>query len=875
MKKQKNHLPPAWAGRFLEFYCRPELLEDLQGDLNEYFDRHAREKGLRRAKVIYIVDVFKFFRSYTIRKPHFLNLFIQWIMIGSYIKTSGRSIARNKLFSTINIVGLAISMSVGLLMISFLNDLTSYDDFHANKKRIYRVVSSHKNMDEESNGFASTSVKAGKSIKETIPGIEEITLMRKSFSGDARVGDKIIPIEAPWADESFFKVFSFPLLKGDPATALKAPYSIVLTELTAKKLFGDGEALGKTIAFDTLNYVVTGIARNVPKFSHIQFEALVSFTTTELQQKNDKQFLKWESIWSNYTYLVVPESTDLQTLQSNLDRLSATENKSLEHTKIGLSLQPLKQIALGEDFSNPIGPVMTISVVWIVGGLTLVVILSACFNYTNLSIARSLRRSKEVGIRKVIGALNTHVLTQFICEAILISVMALAFSFILFLLLRPQFLSIAPELQNMVSLELSLPLTLYFVGFALVTGFLAGLLPALFFSRINAISVLKDASSLRVFGNMSMRKTLIVVQYTLSLIFIAATVIGYKQYKNFLAFDLGFVTENILNIRLQGNKGDLLIKELKEIPEVGACSRSLMITSIGNYWGSQMKYNNPLDSSDIWYNYMDENYLPLHGHKLLAGRNFLAKAEKAEETEVIVNEQVIKRFNIGANDPSKALGEVVTVDGKKLTIVGVLKDFHYGKVDHKIEPVVFRYSPSGGDGFVNVKVLTTDWPATLARIETAWLKLDKVHKLEATFYDDQIERSYNEYAVMIKIVGFLGFLAICIASIGLLGMVIFTTETRLKEISIRKVLGANEGNLIYLMSKGFLILLAISAAIALPVTYYFFELVVLSGFAYHAPISIADLLVGVFAVMTVALIMIGSQTIKVAKSNPAQVLKNE
>jgi hypothetical protein len=191
-KQQEEIRPPAWARRFLIWYCRPELLEDLQGDLNEYFDRHVKAKGPRRARFIYILDVFKFFRSYTIRKPQFLNLFIQWIMIRSYIKTSGRSIVRNKLFSSINIIGLAISMSVGLLMISFVSDLLSFDEFHQNKNRIYRVISAFQNLDEPIRGFASTSVKAGKKIKETISGAEQVTILRRGFRGDATVGDHIV-----------------------------------------------------------------------------------------------------------------------------------------------------------------------------------------------------------------------------------------------------------------------------------------------------------------------------------------------------------------------------------------------------------------------------------------------------------------------------------------------------------------------------------------------------------------------------------------------------------------------------------------------------------------------------------------------------------
>jgi putative ABC transport system permease protein len=865
--------PPSWAQRLLQWYCRRDLLEDLQGDLNEYFYRHCKTKGPFRARLIYVADVFKFIRSYTVRKPNFINLLIQWIMLSSYIKTSGRSIVRNKLFSTINIVGLAISMSVGLLMISFLTDLLSYDKFHEKGSSIYRINSQRERPEGEPMKLASTSVSAGKKIQETFTGFEDIVIIRAGYSGDAKVGDNIVPINRHYATESFFNVFSFELLEGNPKTALKEPYSILLTEKTAKKLFGEQSAFGKTVKFDTVDYMVTGIVKDVPKFSHIQFESLISFSTMEIIGKTDEDFLKWYNIWTNYVYVLLPQDANLDDFQKKLDALSAEENKALDHIKINLWLQPMYNIALGPDLSNQIGPTMTVSIVWVVGGLAFIVILSACFNYTNLSIARALRRSREVGIRKVIGALKSHVVGQFISEAILISLMALVFAFGLYLVLRDGFMNIAPELGNLITLEISPKLIGYFILMAITVGVAAGLLPALFFARINAVQVLKDVSSVKVFRNVTMRKALIVIQYTFSLMFIAATLIGYKQYKHFLAFDLGFSTANILNIELQGAKDDIFVKELQEIPEINSISKSRMITSVGNYWSTGMKYTNPQDSANIWFNTIDENYLPLHQHKLVAGRNFTPKTNE-EETEVIVNEKVVKRFNIGGNDPQKAIGEIVTVDGKKMEIVGVMADFHYGKADGKIEETVFRYSKNPG-GHINAKITSQDWPTTLSKIEKAWKKVDPIHPLRATFYTEQIEQAYNEFSAMIKIIGFLAFLAISISSMGLLGMVVFTTETRLKEISIRKVLGASEGNLIYLLSKGFLILLAFSAAVALPLTYIFFDQVVLSEMAYPAPIGALELFMGVFVVMAIAFIMIGSQTLKVARTNPAEVLKGE
>ncbi|MCX6216061.1 ABC transporter permease [Spirosoma sp.] len=875
-KESEAVQPPRWAQRLLNWYCRPDLLEDLQGDLNEYFDRNVLAKGASQARLIYCLDVLKFFRLYTLRKPDFINLFVHWIMIGSYLKTSRRSLMRNKLFSFINIFGLAVSMSVGMLVIAFIVDLRSYDDFHTKKDRIYRVTTTYQNLDQPVMDFASTSVRAGKKIRQTAAGIDALTILRNGFSGDAHVGESTIPLDALWADESFFKVFTFPLLKGNPATALKNPYSLVLTEKTAEKLFGNADPLGKTIRFDTLNYLVTGVAKDVPKLSHLQFDALVSFSTAEAQQtKADPNFLSWENIWQNYVYIVLAEKATPDPLNATLTKLSTLENAANKNVKITIALQPLKEVALGRRLSNSIGPTMVPIVVWILSGLAFVIILSACFNYTNLSIARSLRRSREVGVRKIIGALRGHVLGQFLAESVIVALLAFVFSFVIFLFLRTQFLSLASYVEKLVSLEISYKLILYFLGLATAVGLIAGFLPALFFSRVNALQVIKDASTIKVFRHVSMRKALIVIQYTLSLIFIATTLIGYNQYRGFITFDLGFTTDNILNVRLQQNKGNLLKKELAEIPGILEISQSMMVTSLGSIHGTNAKYINPQDSAMVWLNQVDEHYLPVHNHKLIAGKNFTLRPKKGEETEVIVNEQVLKRFNIANKKPENALGKFLTVDGKKLAIVGVLKDFHYGSVEKKIEPVIFRYSADEPWGYLNVKVSSADLPATLASIDNAWRKIDKVHPLDAKFYDDQIEEAYAQFSVMLKVIGFIAFLAICIASLGLFGMVVFTTETRLKEISIRKVLGASEEGLIYLLSRGFLGLLTMAALIALPATYLFFDKVILVNFAYHQPIGLGELLLGVVVVMGLAFLLIGSQTLKAARKNPAHILKSD
>lgn len=881
---EEQHHPPLWAERFIEWYCKSELVEDLTGDLNEYFERNVKKVGPRRARLIYIMDAIKFFRPYTVRKPEFSNLFINWIMIGSYFKTSGRGLLRNKLFSSINIAGLAISMSVGLLLIAFLLDLSSYDRFNKNGERIYRITSKATFKGEQGGKYGTTSLKTGRLIRDKVTGVEEVATLRSDFSQDAKVGDHILPVKGFWAESSVFRIFSFPMLEGNPETALRNPYSIVLTETAAKKLFGNEAAVGKAIKFDTSNYQVTGVMKDIPFYSHINFEALVSLSTAEQLNKSNPDFQKWTDMWSNYVYLLLPENADINSIASQLDALAYEENQANANTSIQLELLPLYNIVVGENLNRSMGamgPHVSPMLLWLLGGLALVVILSACFNYTNLSIARGMRRFKEVGLRKAIGAEKSQIRLQFLTEAIIIALASLLLSFFLFLFLRPQLINLAPELQHLVKLDLTPAMVVAFVIFSVLVGVVAGFMPALFFSKTSAINAIRNISSVKAFKYISLRRALAVVQYTFTLIFITTTAIGYVQYKNILAFDLGFNTENVLNIDMQGNKPDAFLRELSEIPEVTATSRSMIVTSVGNAWGGHVKYKDAQDSALVLTNQVDENYLSLHGYKLLAGGNFKTHPTTTDGVhEMIVNEQFLKRFHINGGNPEMAIGEEISfsnikVSEQKMTIVGVMQDFHYGKVDNLVGPVAFVPWTPEDRAIINAKIQSRDIPATLAKIESTWKKLDRAHPFKAEFYEEAIQDAYSEYSAMVKIIGFLSFLAISIASMGLFGMVVFTTETRLKEIGIRKVMGATSGNLVYILSRGFLILLSISALIALPLTYLFFEKYVLTNFPYHTPVQIAETFIGLLIVLAIAFLMIGTQTLKAAGSNPVEVLKGE
>lgn len=877
MKPRKEIHPPRWAERFLSWYCRPELLEDLQGDLNEYFYRNVKSAGARRARFIYVIDVFKFMRLYTVRKPEFINLLINWIMLGSYVKTSGRSIMRNKLFSAINIVGLAVSMSVGLLMIGIMSDIYSYDRFHEHHDRIYRITSQYQWLENKNDqGNASNSMTVGKAMQENFPEVEKTAILHTGFSGDLQFGETAVTLNGFWANESMFDVFSFKMLQGNPATALKQPFSVVLTETSARKLFGDANPLGKTI---TLNkdrqYTITGVLEDLPKFSHLKFDVLGSLSTREITKEDDQEW-KWDNVWATYVYVLLHENTNMKAFQAKLDGYARQNDTLIPNVKIYLGYQPLTDILIGEDLNNQPGATFGKITFWIFFAITVVIILSAGFNYTNLSIARALRRSREVGVRKIIGAVKSHIIGQFVVESVILALMALVFAFGLFILLKPHLLSLQSDLSELLVLDVSPALMGYFVLFAIFVGALAGLLPALFFSKINAVKVLKDVSSVQVFRKVTMRKVLIVFQYSISIIFITSMLILHKQYKHFLAFNLGFKTENVVNLRLQGNKAAPLMADLRTLPEIQNVSSSRLITSTGNYWGTHLKTEkDATDSAVVWHNFIDENYLPLHEFKLLAGRNFLAKADSARETEVIVNQNVLKRFNIASQIPSDAIGETVLLDGHKVTIIGVLENFSYGKADSQnSNEVVFRYGP-GNVEYLNIKLSTTDWPVTRAKMEAIWKKHDPFHPMLAKLYTDQIRESFDGLEASIKLATFMAAMAICISSLGLLGMVVFTTETRLREVSIRKVLGASEVMLVYLLGRGFIVLLAIATVISLPITYLFFDKILLVQIGNHTSIESFEMFAGVLGILLLAGLLIGSQTFKVARANPAEVLKNE
>lgn len=786
-------------------------------------------------------------------------------------------ITRHRIFSLINIFGLAASMSVGLLFIAILADVFRYDQFHEKKERIVRVTAHYRNSHDDVR-LATSPFSLGEEIKSQLTEAEFVTTVGHGFNNEFRVGDRIQSLKGFWAQPSFFDVFTFPFLVGDPATALTQPNSIIITETAAKRIFETADVVGKTLTLNRVQqgknpeFLVTGVLRDVPKFSQIQFEAIGSFATIDL---NNAELNSWQNVFSNYTYVVLNEGVYPKQLQDAVNKIAENKNSasSDNNATITFTVQPLTSIVFrGNGLDNEIGPTMPPRFLWLISSLTVIILVTAFFNYTNLSIARAFARIKEIGIRKIVGARRKQVVTQFIVESTVIGLLSLVLAFAIFILIRPRFLMLTPTLGRLLDLTITPVHVVIFLVFAIATGLTTGLVPGFFFSKVSSANILRGVgirSSWRIGG----KKALIVIQYVFALVFITSTIILYKQYRDLVKFDLGFTTSNIVNINLEGNNHDFLKSRFAQIPEVKETSSALMVTSTGSNYYTYVKGRAANDSLRAWYNKIDENYLKFFEFKLIAGRTVRNRLNEGSEREAVVNQTLLRQLDIASGNPWDAVGQTIVVENNVLTIVGVVEDFHYSTLDRPIGPFLFRQLDRAR--VLNVKIESEDILGTMQHFESIWKSIDSVHPFDAQFYDHQIEYAYREYSSIGKVVGFLAFLTIVICSLGLLGMVVFTAETRRKEMSVRVVLGATSWNVTYLLSRNFLVLLITSMIIAIPVTWLFFTKIVLVNVTYHKPIGFVESFSGSFAVIAIALVIIVSQGLRVSRANPATVLRSE
>ncbi len=864
-----DNTPPRLAEWLFNWHCGNAGVDDLRGDMEEVFHRNVTSVGKRRAKVIYWRQVLSLIFSYAIRKRkskashHHLSSPNPLDMFGNYLKVGFRNLVRHRYFTILNMVGLAIGMSVSLLIIALFVSVTNYDEFHTNKENIYRILS-FTNTGKE---YASAPAILGEQLKTEFPGIKEVIQIDRNLHISEPLPKNPIYTFGYYVDPSFLSSFTFPLAKGDPKTALENPYSIVLTEKQSKKIFGDGEAIGKMIDVGDRQFEVTGIMKDYPPASHFEFNAIASYSAISEDQLDVPIKDAWSQFRNHYVYLELEEGQDPSKLQDYLDKVAAEVYKSNPDFKATFHLQALSDVTPGPQLDNDIGPEWSHESFVVAGCVALLILLPACFNYTNISIARSLKRAKEIGLRKTLGSLRRQIFAQFLAETVIVTVASLILSCAFFFMIRGQFQSMMAHGDSL-DLSLTFERFLYFLLFAIFVGFVAGLFPAMHFSRLNPIDAIKNNVPTKRFSGIRIRKALIVLQFGLCLFFILTLVIYNKQYRYAMNFDLGFDEENTLDVDIYQVNPDVIRNEFSKLSFVQkvSFSSSVMGHGVPNTWAT---LDGSKDSVEVFYMYVDGNFIENMDVKLLAGKTF--DNFTGVETSVIINETMMKRFNFAG--PSEALGQMVNVDSLSLKVIGVVKDFHFWQLHAPPGNFFFRSNPDKYR-LANLKIATNDITASMLELENAWKKFSNGTLFTAKFLSDETADAFYQYRTIIKLFGFLGILAISISCLGLLGMVVYTAESKTKEVGIRKVMGASRMSLAFLLSKEFLKLMLIASIFALPTT-LLLEKTLQNMEHYRVAITFFDIMLGLLSMFALGIVTMASQTWKTASINPAETLKYE
>ena len=804
------------------------------------------------------------------------------IMIKNIFLTSFRNIFRNPVFSFINVFGLAVSMSLGLLIILIVKEQYAFDNFHKDADRIYRINTKAIRKDGRSENYASSPYVMGTAVKDGYSFAEEVVRINRQFNGDASYQTVSVPIHGFFADSSFLDVFNFQLESGNPSTALNGPDGIILTRETAKKIFGNGETIGKIISFRGYgSFTVKGVFKEFPGKTHFDFEAIASSSALPALEKLQvvmESLQNWDNYYTSYVYVKLKRGAQLVEVRSALAEISrknyAGRNLETRDKAYEFYLQPLRKISPGPILSNNLGRSLPQMVLLFLGILALVILVMAGLNYTNLMIAKSLKRSREIGVRKVMGASRWQVFSQFITESVVFALFSLIASYIILQFLKSAFLQLHLTQEFSIDLKEDAWVYSYFILFAILVGFLAGSLPAGYLSGFKPVLVLKDMWGKKTNTRQLLRKGLMVVQFTLSMIFIAVVLILYHQMKFLLKADYRINDKNILNVRLLGNDYNKLAVELQSVPgvkQIGFVSHSL-----GTFEDYSDDYKRkPSDASFTMRDFRaDANFISNLRIQFAAGKNFSPDLNGEKESEVIINVKALMLF--GFKSPAEAIGQqIYAADSTPLRVVGVVKNFHFRPMNYEIGPLAFRYRPRDFQ-IMSISFEPGSKDRLIAALSPIWRKTDPVHPLQYALMRDEMNDSYTTsgFTDILKVMEYVSFLSIVLACLGMLGMVMYNTQLRIKEVSVRKVVGASVRDVTVLLSRSFMWLIGIGVVIGVPASWLLSNLF-LQNFAYKISYSILLIMEGVFIIVFLGLITVGSQTIRAATSNPVKSLRTE
>ena len=807
-------------------------------------------------------------------------------MFRNYINTAIRTILRHRFFSVINIFGLSMAMSICMGIIMLVADQLQYDAYNTRKDRIFRVNTIHVNeklQPDEGNVINSTSPMPLREELEKYAGVEKAIRFKRGFGNgwiEFENQDVNVPLGGYFADPGALEMFEFELQYGDPATALRDPYSVVITRKAADKLFTDENPLGKTIKVGDLGlYTVTGVLKKTENKTHIAFEALASMSSLmslNAQGKATANVDNWNDFWNAWTYIQLKPGANPNDIQKALDKLfddKIATNTDKEAIKMRMRLQSLTAMTPGPFVNNPIGPSLPLVLMYILGGLAGVILVTSCFNFTNLSIARSLTRAREIGVRKVNGASRFQVFAQFISESIIVAFCALVISLALLMLLKPLILQL--NFARVFRWDLASNMQVYgvFVLFAIFVGILAGLFPSVVLSGFKPVKVLKSLNNMKLFSKMGLRKALLISQFTLALVFILSVTVLYNQLNLFLHKDHGFDMDNQLSLKLNKTVAGPLKTELLKHSNIVNISATSHLPAAGTTYGDGYKKPGDKDWTSLNYYVVDESYLDNLKISMVAGKFYDAASGESNKNFIVINEAAAKAFHF--ETPIDALGTQLSFvqDSVLMTVIGIVKDYNHESLLDHIKPMALIYRP-GRWQVMQIRYSGT-YDNAMKTVSEAWTKVNPGLKMDAKDMRGEVMILYNTiFGDAVQIFGFIAFLAIVISCLGLLGMATYATETRLKEVSVRKVLGSSNGSLVYLLSKGFLAIILIAIAIGVPMA-YFLNMAWLELLPYHVIVGVPAIAFGVGMLLVFAVITIGSQTYRATFVNPVDNLKSE
>ncbi|NUM80558.1 ABC transporter permease [bacterium] len=802
-------------------------------------------------------------------------------MFENYIKVALRNLIRGKLYSFINITGLAIGISCFMLIFLFIQDELRFDRFHSKADRIYRVVQKLDHTEGQGENSSSNPFPVAQALKTDYPHLIEETVRFFNFQvpsfslqyGDARFNEKRLF----YADSSLWKVFDFPLSVGDPATALAQPNSIVLTQEMAKKYFGDDNPIGKVVRFEgAVDLKVTGVFAALPTQSHIVFDGLISFATVYGQTgPNFGKSWIWNPCW---TYALLKEGVDPSELESQFPAFVNKHYPDFIKPQMTHYLQPLIDIHLKSKLDYEIQPNNNESDIYIFAAIGIFILIIACINFMNLATARSAGRAREVGMRKVLGAERNQLIRQFFGESLFMSFIAVLVSMILVALALPVFNNLS---QKQLSLDfLANPLifaVLILVG--IIVGFLAGVYPALYLSSFEAISVMKGR--IKFSGRSgTLRKGLVTLQFAISLALIIGTMIIYNQLSYLRNVDLGFTKEQVVIVPAKppiAGRYETLRNEWMQNNSV--INVATMNEIVGAHHNTH-EYNYEGMEAGKWIYFpsliVSETFVETFNMQIIAGRNFSKDFPRDDSLAVIINETMVS--HLGWESPEKAIGKRMYTPTGDERVIGVVKNFNFVSLHDPIGPFLLDMPLSNQRPFwikyIAVRIAPKDFRETIAHIENKWNTVVPEYPFEFFFLDEDLNKLYKSQDNLGKLVGYFAALAVIVACLGLFALASFTAEQRTKEIGIRKVLGASVGGIVGLLSKEFLKLVLLSNAIAWPVIYYVMDSW-LNGFAYRTSISLMSFVLAALMGLAIAFLTVSFQAIRAAVANPAKSLKYE